>query len=302
MIQDLRFSLRSLLKQPAFTLIAVLTLGLGIGSTSAIFSLIQGILLTPPPYRHPGQVVLISPQRSDGKRVGDSRGWPAEQWLDWQHHSTSFEAIAAYSWSFNFLVLRDGSESLRGMEVSRDYFRLLGLRPLMGRTFNASETAFPPKPVIILGFNVWQQKFGGDRTVIGKTIRISRRDTPPQVIGVMPPGIRFLPSPTTAREPNYNPNASVDFWIPSAPDPKRLKEAGWNVAARLKDGVTPAQAQSEVAVVADQEAEQTLDYTGIVPHVEPLSTELNRDGNQILWPLSVQPLSCFSSLVATPVR
>lgn len=285
MIQDLRFSLRSLLKQPAFTLIAVLTLGLGIGSTSAIFNLIQGILLTPPPYRHPEQVVLISPRRSDGKRVGDSRGWPAEQWLDWQHHSTSFETIAAYSWSFNFLVLRDGSELLRGMAVSRDYFRLLGLRPLMGRTFSASETAFPPKPVIILGFNVWQQKFGGDRTIIGKTIRISRRDTPPQVIGVMPPGIRFLPSPTTAREPNYNPNATVDFWIPSAPDPKRLKDAGWNVAARLKDGVTPAQAQSELAVVAHQEAEQTLDYTGIVPHVEPLSTELNRDGNQILWPL-----------------
>lgn len=158
MLRDLRFSLRSLLKQATFTWIAVLTLALGIGCTSAIFSLIQRILLTPPPYRHPQQLVLISPTRTDGKQVGDSRGWPAEQWLDWQRHATSFQTIAAYNWSFNFLVLRDGSESLQGMQVSRNYFQLLGLKPLMGRTFSDSETAFPPKPVIILAFNVWQQK------------------------------------------------------------------------------------------------------------------------------------------------
>ncbi len=285
MLRDLRFSVRSLLRQPAFALIAVLTLALGIGSTSAIFSLIQGILLTPPPYSHPQRVVLISPTRADGKQVGDSRGWPAEQWLDWQRHSTSFETIAAYDWSFNFLVLRDGSQSLQGMQVSRDYFHLLGLKPLMGRTFADSETAFPPRPVIVLGYNLWQQKFGGDPAIIGKTVRISRQDTPPQVIGVMPPGIRFLPSPTTAQEPNYNPNAPVDFWIPGAPDPKRLKDAGWNVAARLKDGVTPAQAQGELAVMSHREAQQERDYAGIVPHVEPLSTELNRDGGRILWPL-----------------
>ena len=285
MLQDLRFSLRSLLRQPAFTLIAVLTLAFGIGCTSAIFSLIQGILLTPPPYRDPRKIVLISPARADGKQVGESRGWPAEQWLDWQRHSSSFLTIAAYDWSFNFLVLRDGSESLQGMYVTRDYFHLLGLKPLMGRTFSDSETVFPPKPVIILGFNIWQQKFGGDPAIIGKTIRISRFDTPPQIIGVMPPGIRFLPSPTTAQEPNYNPNAPVDFWIPGAPDPKQLKDAGWNVAARLKDGVTPSQAQGELAVMSRREAQQERDYAGIVPRVRPLSTELNRDGNRVLWPL-----------------
>ncbi len=285
MLRDLRFSFRSLCKQPAFTWIAVLTLALGIGSTSAVFSLIQGILLTPPPYRHPQQVVLISPARTDGKQVGDSRGWPAEQWLNWQHHATSFESIAAYHWSFNFLVRRDGSESLQGMQVTREYFHLLGLKPLLGRTFSDAETAFPSKPVIILGFNAWQQKFGGDPAILGKSIRMSRRETPPQVIGVMPPGIRFLPSPTTAQEPNYNPNAPVDFWVPGAPDPKRLKEAGWNVAARLKGGVTRAGAQGELAVMSQREAQQERDYAGITPRVEALSTELNRDGNRILWPL-----------------
>jgi len=156
MLQDLRFSLRSLMKQPAFTLIAVLTLALGIGSTAAVFSLIDGILLTPPPYRSPQQLVLISPARTDGQQMGNARGWAAEQWLDWQRHSRSFDGIAAYHWLFNFLVLRDGSQSLQGMLVTRGYFRLLGLKPLIGRTFSDSETAFPPKPVIVLGFHVWQ--------------------------------------------------------------------------------------------------------------------------------------------------
>ncbi len=285
MLQDLRFSLRSLMKQPAFTLIAVLTLALGIGSTAAVFSLIDGILLTPPPYRSPQQLVLISPARTDGQQMGNARGWAAEQWLDWQRHSRSFDGIAAYHWLFNFLVLRDGSQSLQGMVVTRGYFRLLGLKPLIGRTFSDSETAFPPKPVIVLGFHVWQQKFGGDPAIIGKKIRVSRWDTPPQVIGVMPPDLRFLPSPTTAQEPNYNPNATVDFWVPGAPDPKRLKEAGWNVVARLKEGIGGNHAQGELAVTVRQEAQQERDYAGITPRVEALTAELNRDGNRILWPL-----------------
>ena len=217
--------------------------------------------------------------------MGNARGWAAEQWLDWQRHSRSFDGIAAYHWLFNFLVLRDGSQSLQGMVVTRGYFRLLGLKPLIGRTFSDSETAFPPKPVIVLGFHVWQQKFGGDPAIIGKKIRVSRWDTPPQVIGVMPPDLRFLPSPTTAQEPNYNPNATVDFWVPGAPDPKRLKEAGWNVVARLKEGIGGNHAQGELAVTVRQEAQQERDYAGITPRVEALTAELNRDGNRILWPL-----------------
>ena len=282
---DLRFSLRNLAKHPAFTAIAVLTLALGIGTTAAVFSLVQSILLTPPPYRHPNQIALIVPARADGAPVGNAHGWAAEQWMDWQQHATSFEKIAAYSWTFNFLVLRDGSQSLQGMIVSRDYFRLLGLRPLIGRTFSDSETAFPSKPVIILGFNIWKQKFAGDPAILGKKIRISRQDTPLQVIGVMPPDLRFLPSPTTAQEPNYNPNATVDFWIPGAPDPKNSKRAVLNIVARLKNGVDARHAQQELAVMVQREAQQERSYTGIVPRVDPLVAELNRDGDRILWPL-----------------
>src|SRR5947199_2333292 len=110
MFQDLRLGVRMLLKQPGFTLIAVLTLALGIGATSAVFSLIQGVLLTPPPYRQPQHLVLIPSARSDGQQTARPRGWPAAQWMEWQKDAKSFEAIAAYAWSFNFLVSVDGSE------------------------------------------------------------------------------------------------------------------------------------------------------------------------------------------------
>src|SRR6059058_3317288 len=104
MLKDLRFGVRMLLKQPGFTLIAVLTLALGIGATSAVFSLIQGVLLTPPPYREPQRLALIVSARSDNQQMGSPRGWPAAQWMEWQKEAKSFEAIAAYAWSFNFLV------------------------------------------------------------------------------------------------------------------------------------------------------------------------------------------------------
>ena len=234
MFQNLRFGMRALLKQPGFTVISVLTLALGIGATSAIFSLIQGVLLTPPPYRQPEQLVLVPSGRSDGKQMTHAQGWPAAQWMEWQKRAKSFEGIAAYDWSFNFLVLTQGSESLEGMWVTKDYFRVLGLQPVLGRTFSETEAAFKPKPVIVLGYDLWQRKFNGDRNILGKTIRISRWETPPVVIGVMPPGIRFLPAPTTAQEPNYNPNALVDYWIPAAPDPARLK------TGRVEFGSAPA--------------------------------------------------------------
>ena len=219
MIRELRFGVRMLLKQPGFSLIAVLTLALGIGATSAVFSLIQGVLLTPPPYRQPQRLVLIPSTRTDGRKLAAPRSWPSAQWMDWQKEAKSLDGIAAYSWSFNFLVRSEGSESIQGMVVTKDYFSVTGLQPVLGRTFVESETGAGPVRVIVLGYELWQRKFNGDPHIIGKTVRISRWDTPPTVIGVMPPGVRFLPSPTSAQEPNYDVNALVDFWIPVIPDP-----------------------------------------------------------------------------------
>jgi putative ABC transport system permease protein len=285
MLQDVRFGVRMLLKQPGFTWIAVLTLALGLGATSAVFSLIQGVLLTPPPYRQPQQLVLISSARTDGQQMGHARGWAAAQWMEWQKQAKSFHAIAAYAWTFNFLVRSDGSESMEGMAVTTDYFRVVGLQPVLGRTFLDSETGSPPAPVIILGYDLWQRTFNGDPHIIGKTVRMSRRDTPPTVVGVMPPGVRFLPSPGVVQEPNYNVNAPVDFWIPAAPNPARLKQPGWDVVGRLRNGTTIKQAQEELTIIAARQAQAEHDFEGIAPSVQSLTAELNRDGRRILLPL-----------------
>src|SRR5689334_22261447 len=284
MLDDARLGWRKLRQEPSFTAIAVLTLAIGIGATSAVFSLVQGVLLTPLPYLEPDRLVLVQRARADGQ-AGPPQRWSAAQWMEWPRQSKAFEALAGYAWAFNFLVSDEGSESLEGMFVSKDFFKALGLKPLLGRTFQDSETAFPPGQVIILGYDLWQRKFGGDPTIVGRTVRISRQQTPPTVIGIMPPGIRFLPSPTTAQEPNYNVNAQVDFWMPLAPNPERLKVPIWDVVGRLSAGATLDQAGSELRVLTSRQAQADKDFEGITAQVQALTIDFNRDAGRILLPL-----------------
>ena len=272
-------------KQPGFTAIAVLTLALGIGATSAVFSLIQGVLLTPPPYDQPQLLSLIQAARIDGKPMPRPQAWAAAQWTEWQKQSKTFDSFAGYSWTFNFLVRNEGSESMEGIAVTRDYFRVTGLKAMIGRTFSDAETGFPTAPVVILGYDFWQRKFGGDPHIVGQTIKISRRDVPPTVIGVMPPGVRFLPSPGAADEPNYNVNATVDFWLPDSPNPKGLNDAYWDVVGRLRPGASPARAQEDLKLITARLAQSEHKFEGFTPHVQPLADEMNRDGRRILLPL-----------------
>ena len=162
MKRDLRFAIRMLLKQPGFSLIAILTLALGIGVTSAVFSLIQGVLLTPPPYKKPQQLVLVQSARTDGQKEANPRGWPSQQWLEWQKQAKSFAGIAGYYWQFNFLIRNDGSQSIQGMAVARDYLQIMGLRPVMGRGFAEQDFGQGPVKVILLGYEFWQRTFNGD--------------------------------------------------------------------------------------------------------------------------------------------
>lgn len=279
----LRFAVRMLLKQPGFSAIAVVTLALGIGATAAIFSLIQGVLLSPPPYREPERLVLIP--STPNPETGHTRTWAAAQWREWQKTAKSLEDVAGYSWSFNFLIQGDGSESVEGMWVTPNYFRVMGLKPLMGRTFVSTETETKPAPVVILGYEFWQRRFGGDPKIVGQTIRISRFDAPPTVIGVMPPGVRFLASPANAQEPNYNVDGLVDFWVPAYVDPKDRKAPMFDVVGRLRSGATLTEAQSELTVMAERKGHAERDFEGMTPQVHLLSAEMNREGSRILLPL-----------------
>jgi putative ABC transport system permease protein len=283
MLQELRLGLRTLLKQPGFTAIAVLTLALGIGATAAVFSLIQGVLLTPPPYADPGRLVLIQSVRGAAQR---NSGTPAAQWFAWQRDAKSIESIAGYAWSFNFLISDEGSDSLEGMMVTTDYFKVVGLQPILGRTFvDADVPTGAPPPVIVIGYDLWQHAFHGDREIIGKTFKMSRRETPPTIIGVMPPGVRFLPSPRVATEPNYNVNSMVDFWMPTRPNPERLTNPSWDLVARLRPSVTVEQAQTELTLIATQQAAGDRELDGITPRVQTFAAEMNREGRRILLPL-----------------
>lgn len=285
MLRDVRFGLRILVKQPSFSLIAMLTLALGIGATSAVLSLIQGVLLTPPPYRRPQRLVLVTTARTDGRRMDSPRGWPAEQWREWQNETKSFQGIAAYDWTFNFLIRNDGSQSMQGMWVTNGYLPVMGLKAVLGRGFEGSDFGQGPVKVLVLGYEFWQRAFNGDPQIIGKTVRISRWDVPPTVIGVMQPGVRFLPSPGAAKEPNYDVNATVDFWIPAEPDPKYLKEPYWNLVARLQDGTTERQGQQELALLAAREAQSAKELEGFTPELRSVTEEMNQDGRRILLPL-----------------
>jgi putative ABC transport system permease protein len=283
-MNDLKFAFRRLLKNPGFTAIAVLTLALGIGATSTVFSLIQGVLLTPPPYAEPDRLVLISAAQIDGQRY--TRGWPAAQWQEWQREAKSFDAIAAYQWTFNFLVLPDGSESMEGMRVTREYFKVAGIQPMIGRAFNEADTPDGPATALILGHDLWQRRFNSDPNVIGQSVQISRYSYPRTVIGVMPPNIRFLPSPSVAQEPNYDVDAKVDYWIPGRSDSSRQRTGSWDIVGRLRPGVTLAAAQTELAAITARQAQNDREFEGITPKLQLLETHINREGRRLLLPVA----------------
>ncbi len=282
-MNDLRFALRQLLKNPGFTAVAVLTLALGIGATSTVFSLIQGVLLTPPPYREPDRLVLINPARVDGQRY--TRGWSAVQWLEWQKESKAIEALAAYGWTFNFLVLPDGSQSIEGMRVAPDYFKVLGLQPALGRAFDDSDIQADTATTVILGHDLWQRRFNGDPNIVGQTVQISRSRGRHTVVGVMPPDVRFLPSPNVAQEPNYNVDAKVDYWLPARIS-GNLKSINAYVVGRLRPGVTLSEAQAEIAAMTDRQARADRDFEGIAAKVQPLAAQMNQEGRRLLLPVA----------------
>lgn len=285
MLSELVLVTRTLRKQPGFALIAVLTLALGIGATSGVFSLIHGVLLSPPPYRDPGQLVLIQAVRPNGRAFEAPRNWPAAQWMDWRQNAKSLDGVAAYAWSFNYLVRPDGSQSIEGMYVTKEYFRVMGLAPLAGRLFVDSEITGGASSAILLGYEFAQRTFGDPAAALGKELRISRSDAPYRVVGIMPPGIRFLPSPTNSQEPNYNVNAMVDYWLPAVPSPKSLKSADWDVVARMKTGAFLATVQSDLNVAVAREAQSEPAFQKIAARVESLGDDMNHDGRRILFPL-----------------
>ena len=233
---DLKLAFRSLAKTPGFTAVALLTLALGIGVNTSVFSVLNALLFRTP-YPDGGRVVRVfrtSPQ---------SDAWPhsVANYLDLRAQNTVFERIAAVSWtSFNLAEAGQPAELLRGLNVSADFFPLLGVQPELGRVFTADEDRPGKNDVVVISHATWRQHFGGAPDVLGRTLRINGETV--TVIGVMPE--RFDYPVVWTR---------VDAWRPIAFSDDARRDRGTNYLteiARLKPGVTLRQAQTEVSAIA----------------------------------------------------
>jgi putative ABC transport system permease protein len=292
MISDLRFAVRQLWKTPGFAVVALISLALGIGATTAVFSIISGALLRAVPYPQPEQIVLVTPENVAGGVT--NVGVPGKQFDEWDKQNRSFAGLAAYDWTFTFLVHPDGNESVEGMLGSAALFKVLGVQAIHGRTFTEEEKSAQEHPVVLLGYELWRRRFGADPSVVGKTVQFARFP-PLTVIGVMPPGLRFLPSRSGAQEPNYNVHATVDFWLPAAP---RFPFPGgrWSVVARLRPGVTLQQARAEMTNIAAGQAKSEPALAGLTAAVTPASEIWDGEIRRIVLPLF--GAVCFVLLIA----
>src|SRR5258706_7167149 len=186
LIQDLRHGLRSLAAKPGFTLAAILTLALGIGVNTAIFSVIKAVVFDPLPYPHPDRLVSLAQANTDDDRSPINIGYPT--FVDWQQQLHSFDAIAVFAdWQASIATPGD-AQMLTGMRVSPQYFDVFGVAPMLGRTFTEAEDQSGLRDVVVLGGRVWRDQFGSDPNIIGRKLTVNGRDR--VVVGVLPEAFR----------------------------------------------------------------------------------------------------------------
>ena len=276
--QDIRFGVRLLRKQPGFLAVAVLTLGLGIGANTAIFSIINGVLLKPLPYVEPERLVMLWERKQPN---ATSSGFEQEMvtppnFADWQTQQQSFSHLAFWTGDSEFnLVVSDGSEKVRCSYVASSLFSTLSVQPFRGRELLAEEDRKEGNRSAVIGHDLWQRLFAGNENVLGQSLTLDtygRRTY--TIVGVMPPGFQF-PSKT-------------EIWLPAGWNGLPLDRRGghWlSVLARLKDGVTLSQAQAEMNLTQAR-IEQQFPQLNVGSHVVivPLLEQIvGRKLQKALW-------------------
>src|SRR5262245_52512214 len=267
--QDLRYGARMLLKKPGFTLIAILTLGLGIGANTAIFSVVNAVLLQPLPYGDPDRLVWMWGNiRNGGNRASVS----PPDFIDYRAQNSVFEHFGA-SFSVGSSVNLTGGgepERLNSRVVTANYFDALGVRPLYGRAFKSEEEQFGRHRVAVLSYGLWKRRFGADQAVVGREITVNEEKY--TVIGVMPP--------------DFRPPLAADLWVPAPLDHPGMKQRQSHFLrpiGKLKPGVTLAQAQSEMDAIARRlEAQYPESNTGWRLLLVPLQEQLVGDRKTVL--------------------
>ena len=272
LLQDLRFAFRVLRKSPGFAVTVVITLALGIGANTAIFSIVYGVVFRPLPYPHPQRIIELtesSPRGSDEKDVT----YQELQFL--QEHGSPFQFLTGYTVQGYNLSVGNKTERVKGQPVSTDYFHVLGTQPLLGRDFLAEEDTGDGAHVAILSYGTWQTQMGGDRETIGRTITLDGE--PFTVIGVMPPGLEGSVDPILPGD--------TDVWTPLALV-GQTAGSGQNieVLGRLRPGLALAQAQAQMRSITTafrKAFPQELDPTTTLS-IQPYQTMLSSDVRMIL--------------------
>jgi putative ABC transport system permease protein len=260
MLHDLHIALRGLRRVPGFAVVVVVTLALGIGATTAIYSVVNGVLLTPLPYPQPDRLVLVweqNPHRGSARNTVS----PAN-YLDWRDRARSFSGLAAFTWTG--ITLTGGTpEHVEGRAVTPEFFSVLRVDPAIGRTFTAEESAPGATKVVVLSHGLWQRRFGGDSSIVGRTIAVAGGDV--RVVGVMPASFQSMP-------------LGLDqFWQPLGLDPADRERRGRYamVIGRLRDGVTAEAAQAEMTSIAADLAREHVDFnTGWGANVVTLTDQV----------------------------
>jgi predicted permease len=246
-LQDLRFGARMLLKKPGFTLIAALTLALGIGANTAIFSVVNGVLLKPLPYRAPDELIRVFETSQTQPKFPMSGG----NFQDYRDQNSTLAGLALFTRQDVDLSQDDKPERLAALRVSAGFFDVLGVQPLLGREFRREDELPDNNGVVILSHGLWQRRFNSDPGIVGRTVTLSGR--PFTVVGVMPSGVQHVGG-------DYRSMAhgeSVDVWWPVALRPQANRGAHFlNAVGRLKPGVPVAQASADFNAIAERLAQQ----------------------------------------------
>jgi putative ABC transport system permease protein len=235
LLQNLRYALRTLRNSPGFAAVAIFTLALGIGANTAIFSVVNAVLLQPLSYPNPDRLVeleLSSPQ-------GNGNVTSIPKFNVWRQQTDVFDAVAAYDFSGPGINLTGGDrpELIKGIHVSADYFRVFGAPVALGRTFTPEEDRPGGPAVVVISNGLWRNRFGGDPGILNRTIDLGQE--PYTIVGVI--------------GPTYNGDPKSDIWLPLKPDPNSVDQGHYlRATARLKPGVTLAQAQAAMKHAADE--------------------------------------------------
>jgi putative ABC transport system permease protein len=231
--RDIRYGLRSLRRVPSLTAISILTVALGVGAGTALFSVVKAVLLNPLPYADSGRLAWLAEVNDHGRPMQVA----FQNFLDWRGENRSFRYLGAYEEGPAIVSGGDVPRSTYGAAVTEDFFRVMGADAIIGRTFSRQEQAVGGPPAVLIGYGLWQRAFGEDRAILGRSIRVL--GMAPVVVGIMPPGFGYP--------------AKAELWMPETAfgDPGQGVRTGhnWRVVGRLKPGTGIEQAQADIGAI-----------------------------------------------------